>query len=302
MSGFEVAAGAVGFAGFALQSVQQLASVIGDIKNAPEELAGIRREVSSLEAVLISIREEFGRNDTVSDASVRHGSGLPIYLDACGKDCQKWQQKIKGWTSHSTDGHLSKRDTLNVALVHKSTLKGFGDQLLQHKTALNLGLQMEQHYLSTARDANFVRASQQIVSQFSEDKERVESKLDQLQARFDDLQGLGTSDVVEAKLRDLRDQEGILKTAIKFYEQATTTLNSDAADVKQKIGKVTTEKGSQAEVGIVNTATGRFQMDQTIGDVSTSDGSNAFVGYRTAATSFRPRGTNDIDSDDFMKD
>ncbi|GAM91123.1 hypothetical protein ANO11243_091700 [Dothideomycetidae sp. 11243] len=132
-----VISGIAGIAGFALQIVQELASFIDAIRDAPSALARVLRDLQALTTILEDLLSHI---DDHGHGSPHNNDGLSQALKCCASDCSDFLQKLTNWTKNSTKRKLATWDKFKLGWMNKAAVDDFRQHLLQSKATLGLAL------------------------------------------------------------------------------------------------------------------------------------------------------------------
>ncbi|KAG7116017.1 putative ankyrin repeat protein like [Verticillium longisporum] len=139
MDPLSIAASVTGVLAFAASTARGLHSLLMEIRDAPEDISAVGRDVQSLVAVLASAQETCTKYDICREDKAL-AVALGDYLDMCQEAMQGMHILLKPLASTGGGG---KRSPLRFALgwtMRKSEIRGLRARLNEGKASLNLKL------------------------------------------------------------------------------------------------------------------------------------------------------------------
>ncbi|EGY20262.1 uncharacterized protein VDAG_02278 [Verticillium dahliae VdLs.17] len=139
MDPLSIAASVTGILAFAASTARGLHSLVMEIRDAPEDISAVGRDVQSLVAVLASAQETCTKYDICREDKAL-AVALGDYLDMCQEAMQGMHILLKPLASTGGGG---KRSPLRFALgwtMRKSEIRGLRARLNEGKASLNLTL------------------------------------------------------------------------------------------------------------------------------------------------------------------
>lgn len=139
MDPLSIAASVTGVLAFAASTARGLHSLVMEIRDAPEDISAVGRDVQSLVAVLASAQETCTKYDICREDKAL-AVALGDYLDMCQEAMQGMHILLKPLASTGGGG---KRSPLRFALgwtMRKSEIRGLRARLNEGKASLNLTL------------------------------------------------------------------------------------------------------------------------------------------------------------------
>lgn len=126
MDPFSITAGTLGISETSLAAIKTLRETIYGFQNAPDDVHTIRTVLEELEKSLDTLRN-LGIADQETSEECKAALTQTHMVEAvnnCGAACEAFKERLKQWTSHSTEDKLSKRDSVKV-VWNKSAIADF---------------------------------------------------------------------------------------------------------------------------------------------------------------------------------
>lgn len=122
-----IAGSIVSITAVAMHGMRLLHDDLQKIKEAPKTIEKLRDDILFAEKAVILLQavkdiEWESLGGTVADTT-------KTVVASCGKACEAFRADLQSWTSHSGDGHLSKRDRVNVGFFKQRRIESMSKQL-----------------------------------------------------------------------------------------------------------------------------------------------------------------------------
>lgn len=131
-----LAASVAGLVTITVQSIDLLATAIGNIRQAPDAIRSIDTELQALRPILDELDKALKK-----DASLILGDEIKVALANCDRVCTKFSVKLAHWTRHSADQDTSKRDKWTIGLLKQGRMETIRSQLRNCRETLGTTLQ-----------------------------------------------------------------------------------------------------------------------------------------------------------------
>ncbi|KAK7398416.1 hypothetical protein QQX98_012211 [Neonectria punicea] len=131
---FSIAAGVVGILAPALQGIQKLVVEIRNIKDAPETLQILKKDLELVDLALRSVKEiDESQWEFLGEAIANHAK---VTIESCSNACTVLGDKLARWTRRSPSGKLSWMDRGNIALLKQHQIQSISEQLRNCQTTI----------------------------------------------------------------------------------------------------------------------------------------------------------------------
>ncbi|KAK8037374.1 hypothetical protein PG991_000720 [Apiospora marii] len=269
MDPLSVTASIIAVAGLATQSAKAATKVINGLQEAPQVIAHSKFLLAGTEnslSTLVRVLDPSYSNGSAHMGSILSDIRLQRALDTTRDLCDDFTKAISGYTVHSTELSLSKRDRIKVNL-HEGQIARFNRQLSGCQDTITVA----------------VTAATLIVScRTSDDIERMSARFIALEQSLSTLMSNLSRDAAEApplnELEQLRieDEQSDLKTNSVLQDTCKAALEASRAKrTGQTFGDMNVDK-STAMQGIVGTA--QQGVEQKFGNLVAQNESRAFQG------------------------
>ncbi|KAJ5661493.1 uncharacterized protein N7477_009109 [Penicillium maclennaniae] len=135
MDPFSLTVGALGIAGAAVQSIQSLIHEIEAIKGAPDVIAGLKDELTGVEAILLALNNA-QKNSQLEHLTPDVRKALSLAIMHCQKACSDFRTKIVRWTKRSGE-KMHVWDRVRVGLFAERTVETLCEQLNRYKSTMD---------------------------------------------------------------------------------------------------------------------------------------------------------------------
>ncbi|CAI6334705.1 unnamed protein product [Periconia digitata] len=295
MDPFSITAGAIGIAGVAATSIQQLRSLISGLTEAQDVLRDVKITLDNIVQPLSAI-SAIVTDDSTADMAKEclRKTGVADAVNACGDACSDFNKKLAKWTKHSTDKKLSLRDRLTVGLWNKEKMRTFRTRVQSCQTEVQfavsitqLMVQLRSEKSSETHRSGVERQLQTLEFKIQEHLDSTKKQLQDAQARKVELEEDEDEEEDDAQrmlaIQEVKEQERLLEA----NQVSCGVMHSQVEALsRQDISNVETLDNSEAYVGMPSSVAGK--IDQRIKDVRTVNGSRAVIGVFDG--DFTPRG------------
>lgn len=127
-----LAAGVIGITAFAIQSSKVLYDALGNLKNNVKNVRDLKEEITSLSAVLQSLKETLEVSDT-------DFSSLQAPLLRCARLCLEFSEVVEKCSAHADKGKFSVRDYL-MATYKGKDINDLRSLLSVYKSTITIAL------------------------------------------------------------------------------------------------------------------------------------------------------------------
>lgn len=135
MAEIGIASGVIGIVGFTIQSIQQLVSTIDAVRNVPEKLIVVRRDLQALASSMTTLSTMI-----VEGSSDDRNQPLEQALAYCSADCDEFGRNLNKWTNGSQGDDVRWRDKLQIGWLKDGAVRAFNERILQSKGTLAVAL------------------------------------------------------------------------------------------------------------------------------------------------------------------
>ncbi|KAJ5293251.1 uncharacterized protein N7443_009204 [Penicillium atrosanguineum] len=135
MDPFSLTVGALGITEAALQSIQSLIHEIEAIKGAPDMIAGLKDELTGVEAILLALNNA-QKNSQLEHLTPDVRKALSLAIMHCQKACSDFRIKIVQWTKRSGE-KMHVWDRVRVGLFAERTVTTLCEQLNRYKSTMD---------------------------------------------------------------------------------------------------------------------------------------------------------------------
>jgi hypothetical protein len=134
--------GVVGITLAALHAIRILINDIENIKDAPETIGNVKRELESVEGVLNTLEKTLRDENILSKdfEELVGGANVESAMKNCEGACKRFQSTLKKWWKHSTDTDIHWWDRAKVGFFGEKRVAAFTTELNSCKATVSMAL------------------------------------------------------------------------------------------------------------------------------------------------------------------
>lgn len=147
--------------GATYSSAKALYALIDELANAPQIVADMKTDLSSVQIALNSLEVTIKEGDSTALAPVFERVGIRPALKACSAICADFTATINKYTTHSAASGLRKRDRLTITF-RKTKLEAFRARLNGSKDTIVLAVTSAVLYVISCPQISFLNGHLQL--------------------------------------------------------------------------------------------------------------------------------------------
>ncbi|CAP94259.1 hypothetical protein E8E15_007387 [Penicillium rubens] len=281
MATLGVVAGSIGIASATTHSIHKLIQTIDAIKSAPTEIANLKDELLATEQVLLSL-EDANRSSQLELLPSNSRQTLQRTNILCKDACDKFKDKLEGWTKRSDDGvSMHWRDRIGFGILRQRSVKSLCEQLERYKSNVNsaVAITTMTSTLALRSTTNAIQKDFQAwENEISRQIVEIEQQNAVVQMDLDDPTEVSLSDDQEHTL--LIDQLNYQRATLEASQELMKDLLAQASQVRrgQRITGVEISEDGKAFVGKSGFENSEGDFYQEIHDVKATTGGKGIVG------------------------
>ncbi|KAE8136801.1 hypothetical protein BDV38DRAFT_283738 [Aspergillus pseudotamarii] len=233
------------FVTLALQAAILLDQTIKSFQSRDKIIRELRNELQELQGVLQALDELIRKFDV--DLQV-----LQLPLKRCGNACSEFNKLIAGYTRHSTEERVSKRDWFKIRYMGED-ISGFKDMLAGYKSTVTIAL--------AYANLRTIKITEGVLKEYKELIQNtqcdLENHLDDIRTRLESssLKGSPTTEIHAADLQRMEDEKqctqkglDICQRFLDFMNQSRSSLLGDFEHTTRELHRPYTIPPSQSSL------------------------------------------------------